>query len=189
MMIEHPDPELVKRQKLKFYNQVKRIVENRMIFYFHLSGYVLINLLMVLFNTMSYHGVWWFWIPLSTWGVALVGHCFYAFVFADFMSKNPMQHLRNERRSFYYVHLIVYLLGNILFVILDYAYSPLNYWFIYPLIGWGVGLAYHTFFIFIFRGWKIKRWKQAKIISLMKKYYDIDPFEDMPGTDYGDSAR
>ncbi len=174
------DTDTALRQKLKYYNHAKSIIQNRMIFLFHVSLYLTVNVMLIGLNAIHYNGVWWFWIPLLSWGIGLSGHYCYAYIFMDIFSKNPMQHERFERKAQFFIHLIVYILGNATFLFLDYLYPPVNYWVVYPLLGWGIGLFYHFFFVFIFRGWKIKQWKQAKIVALMKKYYDIDPFEEMP---------
>lgn len=42
----------------------------------------------------------------------------------------------------FYVHLAVYILINILFIFLDLK-RPGNIWFIYPLLGWGIGISIH----------------------------------------------
>ena len=53
-----------------------------------------------------------------------------------------------EKRVAFRRHLMVYILVNLLLVILWYftSYKHNNgdgYWFAYPLLGWGIGLAFH----------------------------------------------
>ncbi len=45
----------------------------------------------------------------------------------------------------FYVHLSIYLLVNVSLIYINLSTSPDYYWFIWPLIGWGVGLLYHAF--------------------------------------------
>lgn len=149
-----------------------------MIFFIHLSLYLTVILLLFIINLRTYRGMWWVIWPAVFWGCSLIGHYFYAYIFIDIFSKNPMQKDRFERKALFYVHLIDYILTTIAFIVCDVYFPPVTYWFIYPMLGWGVGLFYHFFFIFVFRGWKIKKWKQYKTLQLMKKYYALDPFEE-----------
>jgi len=47
-----------------------------------------------------------------------------------------------ERRDFS-IHLVVLLLVNLLLVAINFMYSPGAIWFLYPLIGWGIGVTIH----------------------------------------------
>ena len=42
----------------------------------------------------------------------------------------------------FYAHLVIYIIINILLIFLDLK-KPGNIWFIYPLLGWGIGIAIH----------------------------------------------
>ncbi len=170
-------PKISQKQKLKYYNQAKKVVQDRMVFFMHCSLYITVNVMLLIINLINYQGVLWVVVPLVCWGISLFGHFSYTYFFMDLFSRNPMQHERFERKSLFFVHLIVFVLTNIAFFIFNTHYSPDHKWFLYPLMGWGIGLFYHFFFIFVFRGWKIKKWKQNKIIKLMQKYYDLDPFD------------
>lgn len=48
----------------------------------------------------------------------------------------------------FYVHLAVYIIVNALLIFLDLK-KPGNIWFIYPLLGWGIGIAIHGLSAFI----------------------------------------
>lgn len=53
-----------------------------------------------------------------------------------------------QKRVAFRRHLLVYVLVNVLLVIMWYftSYNRGNndgYWFAYPLLGWGIGLAFH----------------------------------------------
>ena len=37
---------------------------------------------------------------------------------------------------------------NALLVIVNVLYTPEHYWFVYPLFGWGLALAFHAFQVF-----------------------------------------
>ena len=53
---------------------------------------------------------------------------------------------RQEERSGFMVHLIVYILVNTMLVILNFVYVPTEIWFFWPLLGWGIGLVLHYIF-------------------------------------------
>lgn len=48
----------------------------------------------------------------------------------------------------FYRHLIVYLIVNAGLFIINLVTSPANFWFIWPVLGWGVAIAIHAFFTF-----------------------------------------
>lgn len=43
------------------------------------------------------------------------------------------------------IHLLVYLSVNALLVVINLMTTPDKYWFFWPLLGWGVGIAGHAF--------------------------------------------
>ena len=43
------------------------------------------------------------------------------------------------------IHLLVYLSVNALLIVINLVTTPNKYWFFWPLLGWGVGLAGHAF--------------------------------------------
>jgi len=50
--------------------------------------------------------------------------------------------LEESRRGFS-VHLVAYVLVNAMLIAVNLLYSPAHFWFIYPLIGWGIGISMH----------------------------------------------
>ena len=44
------------------------------------------------------------------------------------------------------MHLTVYVIVNTILVVLNLALTPTKIWFIYPLIGWGIGVIAHYIF-------------------------------------------
>jgi len=69
-------------------------------------------------------------------------------------------------KGFYY-HLITYILINAVLVVINLLTSPEYLWFIWPLIGWGVGLVIHAFSVFS-NIWG-KSWEERKIREIMEK--------------------
>lgn len=48
----------------------------------------------------------------------------------------------NEKKKFY-EHLTTYLIMSIFFMLLNLFTSPGRWWFIFPVLGWGIGIASH----------------------------------------------
>jgi len=76
---------------------------------------------------------------------------------------------RAEAKIGFYIHLAVYVGVNILLVIINLSTSPQYIWFIWPLLGWGIGLFFHGMSIFVFSGKKFRGIKEKMIQDEMKK--------------------
>lgn len=55
-----------------------------------------------------------------------------------------------EEKLGFYIHLAAYILVNGLLIAINLMASPGTYWFVWPLIGWGVGVILHGLSIFVF---------------------------------------
>ncbi len=55
-----------------------------------------------------------------------------------------------ETKIGFYIHLTVYVGVNILLVIINLLTSPRYLWFMWPLIGWGIGVCFHALRVFVF---------------------------------------
>ena len=67
----------------------------------------------------------------------------------------------------FYQHLVAYLVINAFLIVLNRLTSPGHNWFIWPLLGWGLGLALHALTVFG-RFWG-KSWEERKIKEIMDK--------------------
>jgi len=74
---------------------------------------------------------------------------------------------RVEKMKEFYMNLIAYVGVNTFLVILNYYTSWDHKWFIYPLIGWGIGLLFHYFEAFGYFPFLSKNWEEKKIKELM----------------------
>jgi len=77
------------------------------------------------------------------------------------MNEEKARERIDELRDFY-MHLATYVAVNLFLVILNLVTSPDSIWFIYPLLGWGIGLAIHTAEVF----WTGSDWEERKIQEL-----------------------
>ncbi|MEC5425713.1 2TM domain-containing protein [Virgibacillus sp. C22-A2] len=76
---------------------------------------------------------------------------------------------RVENLKAFYIHLTVYVLVNIMLIIINMVTEPNELWFIYPLVGWGIGLIAHGLSVFSV-GLFGPAWEEKKI----KEYMDKD---------------
>ena len=71
-----------------------------------------------------------------------------------------------EIRGFYF-HLITYFIVNAVLIIINLRLSPEHLWFIWSIIGWGVGLIFHA--LSVFGGLLGKSWEERKIKEIMER--------------------
>lgn len=70
----------------------------------------------------------------------------------------------NQLKGFY-GHLISYVAVNTLLIVINLVTEPHQIWFIYPLLGWGAGLAIHAISLFALG----KGWEERKIREILKR--------------------
>jgi hypothetical protein len=75
-----------------------------------------------------------------------------------------------EAQKGFYVHLITYLLVNagLFFVNLATRRNG-GWWFYWPVLGWGVGLAAHGFSVFGAFGLFTREWEERQVKKLVEK--------------------
>lgn len=69
----------------------------------------------------------------------------------------------------FYIHASVYVLANATLIVLNLVASPTVPWSIWPVAGWGLGLAIHGITVFGFFGFWGQDWEERKIKELMEK--------------------
>ena len=63
----------------------------------------------------------------------------------------------------FYTHLAVYIIVNIGLFLIDLLTGPGGWWFYWPLLGWGIGLAAHAFSVFGTTRWLGPEWEERQI--------------------------
>ncbi len=76
---------------------------------------------------------------------------------------------RVEEIKGFYVHLLVYITVNAGLFLINLVSSPGNWWFYWPLLGWGVGLLAHGVAVFGLRGFLGSEWEERKIKQIIEK--------------------
>jgi hypothetical protein len=67
----------------------------------------------------------------------------------------------------FYQHLATYVVINAVLVVINLLTSPQYFWFVWPLLGWGIGVALHA--LSVFGGVWGKDWEERKINEIMSK--------------------
>ena len=75
---------------------------------------------------------------------------------------------RVEELKGFYVHLGVYSVVILGLFFIDFVDGG-NWWFYWPLFGWGIGLAIHAFVTFGAEGPLGRGWEERKIRKLMEE--------------------
>ncbi|PLT29333.1 2TM domain-containing protein [Peribacillus deserti] len=87
------------------------------------------------------------------------------------MERNE-QYQRAKRRvqnlKAFYLHLTVYIFVNIMLFFINLTSDAGNWWFFYPLCGWGIGLIVHGLSTVVF-GRFGSEWEERKIKEYMDK--------------------
>lgn len=70
----------------------------------------------------------------------------------------------------FYKNLITYITINIVLIIINLVTSPLNLWFYWVTIFWGIAILLHASKVFVFRSRFLgKEWEERKIREIMEK--------------------
>ena len=75
---------------------------------------------------------------------------------------------RVEKLKGFYIHLIVYILVNLLLIMINLLTDASYLWFLYPLGGWGIGILIHGLTTFASGNFG-SQWEERKIKEYMKK--------------------
>lgn len=86
---------------------------------------------------------------------------------------NTMQYEKAVKRvralKSFYIHLIVYVAVNIGLIGINMMSSAETLWFIYPLLGWGIGIAAHGLSV-VSQGTLLgAEWEEKQIEKYLKK--------------------
>ena len=78
---------------------------------------------------------------------------------------------RVKKKKEFYKHLGSFIIVNIFLFLLNMFTSPGHFWFIYPFLGWGLGLMGHYYETFGFPGMKGNEsdWEKREIEKEMRR--------------------
>ena len=112
----------------------------------HLTAYVAVNAVLLALNATQTvpegeTREWWAQWPLMGWGIGLSAHAFA--VWAQSRSREG-QLLADPDIRGVAVHTFIYLAVNAFLITINLTRTPENLWSVWPVIGWGLGLAFHA---------------------------------------------
>lgn len=69
----------------------------------------------------------------------------------------------------FYTNLISYIIINIFLFIINIVFTPGFWWFLFPLVFWGIGVIFHFLGVFVFEN-KVfgRRWEEKKMQEYME---------------------
>lgn len=77
---------------------------------------------------------------------------------------------RVEAKIGFFTHLGVYVVVNTLLIVINLQNSPEHLWFYWPLLGWGIGIAFHALGVFVFfRGSVLKERLVARELRRLER--------------------
>ena len=69
----------------------------------------------------------------------------------------------------FYSDLVIYIVANAIFIIINLVFTPSTWWFMFPLIIWGAFILYDAFTIFVLeKKFLGKNWEEKKIKEYME---------------------
>jgi hypothetical protein len=75
---------------------------------------------------------------------------------------------RVEAIKGFYIHLTVFVVVNLMLFSINMIVSPDSLWFIWPLMGWGIGFVFHALSVFGFLPRFGADWEERKIREIME---------------------
>lgn len=71
-------------------------------------------------------------------------------------------------RSFY-INLTLYCIVIPILIFINLTFTPEIYWFIFSMLGWGIGLLFHAMEAFSWNPFLGKDWEERKIKEILEK--------------------
>ncbi len=80
---------------------------------------------------------------------------------------------RVKAKKDFYQHLMSYAIVNLFLFALNLFTSPGYLWFVFPMLGWGIGLAFHYVGVFGIPGFDIlsKEWEEREVERELRRGY------------------
>jgi len=82
----------------------------------------------------------------------------------------------NEIKGFY-IHLTCYVLVISVLIYINLKYTPEYLWFLWSILGWGIGLFSHGVRVFNWFPFLDKAWEERKIKAFMEEEKNKTKFE------------
>jgi hypothetical protein len=114
-------------------------------FLIHFGIYVVVVALLAAINLHRHpEHLWFIWVLLG-WGIGVAAHGLALLLRRSGRSEAMFT---DPRKRIFCVSAFVYVAVNALLIAVNFLSAPTRYWFIYPLLGWGLLLAAQAYVAF-----------------------------------------
>ena len=162
--------------RFRLYQEAKKIIEVRITFFVHLSIYLAVNALLLLINlSMAERTGYWFVWPAVFWGAGVLVHGIFVLLYSYKNIRRWQEEVRGRKKMEMLlgltVHWSLFLLLNLLF----FAINALSFqsgrhfglWSVWVFLGWGIGIGFHSAWVYLNKDHKLKRWKRSKALQML----------------------
>lgn len=82
-----------------------------------------------------------------------------------------------KKKKEFYQHLMSFVTVNFALIAINLLTSPGRIWFIYPMLGWGIGLMFHYTDVFGIPGFGMldREWEEREIEAELRNIREKDP--------------
>ena len=70
---------------------------------------------------------------------------------------------RAEAKLGFYIHLCIYIVGCIFFIVINRVSYPDDHWFWWPILGWGIGVIFHAMGVFVSTSALLKKMTEKEL--------------------------
>lgn len=77
-----------------------------------------------------------------------------------------------KEMKIFYTHLMAYVLVMVILMTINLITYPFYLWFLWPVLGWGIPIAFHGLAVFNMTPFLGRDWEERKIEELMEKEKD-----------------
>ncbi|HLV61721.1 2TM domain-containing protein [Galbibacter sp.] len=152
----------------KRYALAKKKVEELKGFYGNLTAYIFVIPFLIWVYFITYSGFPWIVFPVVGWGIGIVLHGLEVFNYHPFISKET-DSIKYKKLKEFYTNLTAYVLVIPFLAWINHITSPEFSWVIFPIIGWGIGLAIHGMEAYNYHPFLGKDWEEKKMKEIMNK--------------------
>jgi len=168
--------------------EIRKILERRQLLFFHIVGFICVNIAMYFTNLYLTPDFLWFLPILIIWSPAL----FYHFIHTVFFEIKKFRNIEEKRveklakkreqvgysltsqrkkeiiarEMSFFAHILTYAFGNILFLLINFFLLKDYRWFVLSFLVWGLGLLIHYLNVVILRSIAREIWQEKKIKQL-----------------------
>ena len=163
--------------RFRLYQEAKKIVEARIAFLVHLGSYLAVSGLLFLINLASAErtGYWFIW-PALLWGSAVLVHGCFVFLYTRRNAQRLQEGLGGRKAMEMLIalrfHWSLFIIINVLLLtinVLTYSDSQNHsIWSIWIVLGWGIGIGFHSLWVYLNKDHKLKRWKRRKALQILE---------------------